>query len=109
MGRRLVHVPPNFEHPLDSGGAPLPGAHLELLYNAGETACTAYQIYEDVSEGTPVSPIFLTLDEMRDWLRDAGATQEAIESFVRHGSAPLLVVSRDGVRDGLTGRPGKTD
>lgn len=30
-------------------------------------ACTAYQVYEDTSEGTPVSPVFETIDAMREW------------------------------------------
>ena len=33
---------------------------------------THYQMYETVSEGTPISPIFATLAELEDWLVEDG-------------------------------------
>ena len=35
MGTEIRRVPPAFQHPLDDEGNPVPGAHLEPLYNAG--------------------------------------------------------------------------
>ena len=53
---------------------------------------TCYQVYETVSEGTPVSPVFATTGELIDWLVDEGHTRESAERFVEVGSAPSFVV-----------------
>jgi len=58
---------------------------------------THYQIYETVSEGTPVSPIFETLGLMTKWLRSEGYSPEAANQFVKDGHAFSIVIS-DGVR-----------
>jgi hypothetical protein len=47
----------------------------------------AYQIYENVSEGTPVSPRFDTLDEMRAWLLHEGYSEFAANKFIERGFA----------------------
>jgi hypothetical protein len=57
-----------------------------------EGAATAYQMYETVSEGTPVSPVFATEAEIVEWLVGQGRTRHAAEQFVRAGWAPSLVV-----------------
>ena len=43
---------------------------------------THYQIYETVSEGTPVSPIFETEKEIVVWLIDKGYSPKASAKFV---------------------------
>ncbi|HEU4649484.1 MAG TPA: hypothetical protein VFS33_10525 [Gemmatimonadales bacterium] len=53
---------------------------------------TAYQVYETVSEGTPKSPVFLTLDALVDWLVEQGHTRHAAERFAKSGWAPSMVV-----------------
>jgi hypothetical protein len=66
---------------------------------------TNYQIYETVSEGTPVTPHFATKEELIDYLvehgdlwdqqRGAGGwTRENAESFVSRGYAVSLTVNR---------------
>lgn len=52
---------------------------------------THYQIYEDVSEGTPVSPIFATLEDMKVWLISQGFSEYASTEFIRVGWAPSMV------------------
>lgn len=37
-----------------------------------EGEATHYQMYENTSEGTPVSPVFETLEELEDWLVEDG-------------------------------------
>ena len=54
---------------------------------------THYQIYETVSEGTPTSPVFATLDEMKDWLMREGYSEIAAAKFVEYGYAPSMIVS----------------
>jgi hypothetical protein len=57
MGRRLVRVPRGYEHPTDREGDAIPGGHLEALYALTDAEKPCYQVYEDVTEGTPVSPV----------------------------------------------------
>ncbi len=53
---------------------------------------THYQIYETVSEGTPVSPVFVTLDAMVDWLVSQGTARKSAEAFAKSGWAPSMTV-----------------
>jgi len=48
---------------------------------------TAFQIYENVTEGTPVSPVFATQDEMRQWLLAQGHSEKATDEFIELGFA----------------------
>jgi hypothetical protein len=48
---------------------------------------TAYQMYETVSEGTPVSPVFLTVDKLRTWLLEQGYSEKATDQFIKLGFA----------------------
>ncbi len=51
------------------------------------------QMYENVSEGTPVSPIFKTRQELSEWLvKEKGHSKEAAESFCKSGYAPSFVI-----------------
>lgn len=52
---------------------------------------TAYQIYENVSEGTPMSPVFPTEDEMLRWLIGQGYSEYASRSFIKSGYAPSFI------------------
>lgn len=45
-----------------------------------------YQIYETVSEGTPCSPKFNTLNELVEWLVQQGYSRKAAENFAKDGS-----------------------
>jgi hypothetical protein len=51
------------------GGPPRPDSYRPAF----ESAPTAFQVYETVSEGTPISPVFETRDELIDWLVNDGA------------------------------------
>ncbi len=47
---------------------------------------TWYQVYETVTEGTPVTPPFATEQELADYLvRHNYGTQKQIDAFVRNG------------------------
>ena len=52
---------------------------------------TAYQIYETVSEGTPVSPVFPTKDDMRLWLLKQGYSEPTANAFIEGGWVPSFV------------------
>jgi len=65
-----------------------------------EIEATWFQMYETVSEGTPLSPPFATQAELVDWLvanKDfwgyGPRTREVAERFVNTGWAPSMIVS----------------
>ena len=68
----------------------------ELYRPVFDGPADCYQIYETVSEGTPVSPVFETQEEMIEWLVSEGHSRKSAEAFVKDGWAPSLVVFRSG-------------
>lgn len=61
-----------------------------------------YQLYETVSEGTPLSPSFATLGELAQFIapRMFGGDEEAARRFVDAGWAPSAVATTAGVVPG---------
>jgi hypothetical protein len=53
-----------------------------------EQEATHYQIYSTVSEGTPRSPVFASLDELAAWLVAQGTSEEAAKAFAETGWCP---------------------
>ena len=81
-----------------------------------EQEATWYQVYETVSEGTPVTPPFSTLLELIAYLvqhgdfwdqerGDGGWSREAAEQFAQMTWAPSLVISGTEVRAPRDGMP----
>lgn len=103
MGRRVERVPVGFQHPADGDGEPIPGAHLELLWELPAEQRPCFQVYEDVSEGTPVSPVFASAAELRGWLVVQGVPVASAETFLAQGSAPSFMLEPGGPVDGITG------
>lgn len=67
-----------------------------------------YQIWETVSEGSPISPVFATPEALaeymagREWGADKGTSYEAWLAFIRGpGWAPSMVMDSSGVRTGV--------
>ena len=140
MGRKVRRVPPDWEHPRDAQGEYIP-MHDHFPYNEAEIAeglndgwlrdeppfygidvmpqwaadhTSAYQLYETTSEGTPVSPVFATEDEMVDWLTRPQPIgfggdvitmgRDAARAFVRaRYGAPTAIIGSNGVVSGLEG------
>ena len=94
MGREVRRVPANWEHPKNSHGHFVP-LHDRFPYNSAEIEeglrdgwlsndppnygcdvmpqwpaeqCTHLQMYETCSEGTPISPVMATPEELARWL-----------------------------------------
>lgn len=57
---------------------------------------TRYQIYEDTTEGTPISPIFATKYGAVAWLVQEKISYEDAEAFVELGHVPTEVTFVDG-------------
>jgi len=101
MGVEIVKVPSDFSHPVDEAGDYLPGAHLESLYYLSEPDKNCFQIYENVTEGTPMSPVFSSEQEMESWLIDQGNTVESVKQLIEWGHYPSLVLKDDGSNDAV--------
>ena len=51
-----------------------------------------WQVWETVSEGSPISPVFATPEELIEWLVRDGYSRTAAESFVSSGWVPSGVI-----------------
>jgi hypothetical protein len=87
-------VPPDYQHPVDTNGEYIDGAHLEPLWNLSEEDKSNFQIYQNVSEGTPVSPIFRSKEELCQWMVAQGESPEASAAFFELGHAPSIIISK---------------
>jgi hypothetical protein len=132
----MRRVPPNWEHPKDADGEYIPLLN-KFTYNAEEIAeglrdgwlrneppnygCdvmpqwpeserTNFQMYEDTTEGTPISPVFDNIEDLAHWLADNGAsavgnstaTYEQWLATCKRGWAPSGIVdSVHGLRSGV--------
>ena len=115
MGREVRRVPPDWEHPTDEDGNWIPvldrpydpmatdelgdpyGA-IDHRPNWTDEERTHYQWYENVSEGTPMSPPFSTKARLVQFIVENGdpvygdITKEQAEYFVEHEYAPSFIV-----------------
>lgn len=119
MSRELRRVPRDWDHPKDARGKCIPmrdhtyeealaewkeegwGEEDKPVKDGYRPAYTSpadcYQVYEDVSEGTPLSPVLYTVDEVIGWLLGQGYSRNAATKFCKAGWAPSMVVKfRDG-------------
>lgn len=70
---------------------------------------THLMMYEDTSEGTPISPAFETPEELARWLADTGASAfggmtasyEEWLGMCKRGWAPSMVLSSSGMQSGV--------
>lgn len=114
MGREIRRVPHDWEHPKNEKGKyiPLHDKDLETakkLYNPeeydGEPMCEetyrsrkwceeeakCFQVYETVSEGTPITPVFDNTEDLISYLTNNGDfwkniwSKEAAENFIKRG------------------------
>ena len=75
----------------------MPSPNPECYRPVYSTAATCYQVYETVSEGTPISPVFETENELIEWLVKEGDTEEFAREFIRQGgSAEPFHIGQDG-------------
>lgn len=126
MGREVRRVPADWEHPKDSRGKfiPLYPGYLHEKHKEAnewkvvatdympdwpEEKMTHYQMYEDTSEGTPISPVMETPESLAQWLADNNAssfggmtaTYEQWLAVARGGWAPSAVVEDGELKSGV--------
>jgi hypothetical protein len=78
--------------PSTTPGIPFPAQTWSRSYSAGSESCVCYQLYENVTEGTPIIPAFEMLTEPSDWLRRQGWPDEKVSYLLENGPAPSFVV-----------------
>lgn len=69
-----------------------------------DEACTHYQMYENTTEGTPISPVIPTPEALARWLADTKASAFGNDtasydnwlSTIHRGSAPSAILVGDG-------------
>lgn len=98
MGREVRRVPANWQHPKNERGhyiPMMPAGWFDSVYSDWkeendptwpeptrdqfmpdwpDDQCTHMMMYEDTSEGTPISPAFSTAEELARWLADNNAS-----------------------------------
>jgi hypothetical protein len=98
------------------GGQPNPAKFIDPRTPKSEK--TWYMMYENTTEGTPISPSFETPEELARWLADSGAsafgsmkaTYEEWLATIRNGSAPSAVFSqKTGLQSGVEAAGDKRD
>lgn len=73
-----------------NGGPPDPMYYNPNKWSEQEACC--FQFYETVTEGTPLSPVFDSLQELGDWLVETqGYSREHAETFCRVGWQPSFI------------------
>lgn len=83
-----------------AGSAPDPEYYRHVNWTQEEASC--FQIYEDVSEGTPLSPVFDTIQELENWLvENEGYSREQANSFCNSGWAPSFIIHNGVITDGI--------
>jgi hypothetical protein len=113
MGREIRRVPADWEHPRTEAGyyQPMfdrtfeegiaraeqygedPPTNPAYYRPAWDSEPTHYQIYETVTEGTPWSPVFGSLDELVEWLIKEGYSEKAARRFAEVGWVPSMVMA----------------
>lgn len=139
MGREVRRVPKDWQHPKNEDGRfkPLMDGYIsdakefmEMAAKEGlqeaveymgcpdkndympdwtEEERTHLMMYEDTSEGTPISPAFQTPEELARWLADneassfgsSTATYEQWLPVCKGAWAPSMIVSSKGIQSGV--------
>jgi hypothetical protein len=70
------------------GGPPDPAHYRQEAWR--EDQATAWVLYENVTEGTPVSPPFASLDDLLGWMQDNGYSAAEVEEIKAYGALPTI-------------------
>lgn len=136
MGREVRRVPASWIHPKDASGnyipmyernpynaseieegladgwldATKPNYGMDVMPDWPESERTHYQMYEDTTEGTPISPVMESPEALARWLADnnasafAGmtASYEAWLTVCRGAGAPSAIMVGGVLRPGVS-------
>jgi len=96
MGRQIKRVPFDFDHPLYEvwPGYEFPpnltDEDEDNFSPADPPDGPGYQVWENVSDGSPVSPVFETEDALAEWLIDQGYSPGGVKAFIEFGYSPSM-------------------
>jgi hypothetical protein len=62
-----------------------------------EDTRTCFQMYETVSEGTPCSQVFNSLDSLKEWLIEQGYSENAASKFIEQRWCPSMIMNSTGI------------
>lgn len=71
------------------GASPDPESYRKETWTEAEANC--FQVYETVSEGTPTSPVFESLEALENWLVEQGHSRTAAANFCEGGWATSMI------------------
>lgn len=135
MGREVRMVAADWQHPKDSNGRHIP-LHENFPYSSEEiqeglregwlvneppfygigvmpqwssAERTHWQMYQNVSEGTPISPVMPNAESLAEWLEankaNAGGGSTATKAewlkMILEGYSPTLVINENGIMTGV--------
>jgi hypothetical protein len=108
MSREIRRVPKDWEHPKENGKY-VPMSEYDEKHICDCEYCSVnenaipkgdwYQLYEGVSEGTPLSPAFSTKEELINWLKnnkdywDKQWTENQARKIVELGYSPSGIMT----------------
>jgi hypothetical protein len=104
-----VRKDPDLTYPFEEWDGKRPVAE-DFMPDWPESERTHFQMYEDTSEGTPISPAFATPEELARWLADNNASTFAdlttdYETWLRMirgpGWAPSMIMTGGVIRSGV--------
>ena len=121
MGREIRRVPADWEHPkddrgllislinstFDDRGDPEEDDEPEWYRRAFTSEPTHYQLYETVTEGTPLSPVFETKEELGIWMMAnpdpvwGQRSQAAVDAFLESEWSISMMGIGNKVIDGM--------
>lgn len=95
-----------YECPRCNGdGEQWPNKATKYLYESWQRveppAGDGWQLWENVTEGSPISPVFATSDELVAWMVKDGYSEAGAQAFVKSGYAPSFVMSDAGFQNGV--------
>jgi hypothetical protein len=73
MGREVRKVPASWQHPTSPKGGFIP-LETDDMPQWTEAEATHFQMYENVTEGTPISPVMDSPEALAHWLADTKAS-----------------------------------
>jgi len=109
MGREVRRVPKDWKHPKRDDGSYEPLCD-NYMPDWPEEERTHYIMYEDVSEGTPISPAFETPEQLARWLADNKASsfgnstatyEQWLRMILGPGWCASAVLDKKGFRSGV--------
>ena len=103
---KLWKIDPDSQQIEDDIGAPPDPEYYRPKWK--EKDMVYFQVYETVSEGSPVTPVFKTKQELTDHLikhgtywKPTGFTKEQAEGFVKTGFAPSMIIASGKMYSGI--------